>query len=216
MALASCRFDRLDVDTAEAARLYELLDAGERAQAAAYRFDTHRRRFVVRRGRLREWLAPRAGIAPGAITFAANAYGKPSVTGWAGFFSASHSGEWMMLAEGDAEIGCDIERVDAKLDWPPLAAGLFAPAERAALAALDPSEGRASFFRCWARKEAFVKAIGHGLSWPLESFEVAVGPAPSLRRGGNGWAIAAPSHAGHACALVVREHGNALDWSIAA
>ena len=97
--------------------------------------------------------------------------------------------------------------------WPDarLAASLFAPAERSALAALCPEDGQRAFFDCWARKEAFVKALGLGLSYPLDAFAVAIGPQPELLAGGAGWTLAAlPLGPDFAGAVVMADDGQGL------
>lgn len=218
VARVAVRVDRLDVEAGEVARLAALLSPPEREQAARYRFDLHRRRFIVRRGRLREGLAPLADLPPARLTFGENAWGKPELNGWPGHFSLSHSGEAMMLALSDQPVGCDIEAIQPDLDWPPLAGRFFTAEEQAALHALaraDAEEGRRAFFRCWARKEAFVKALGRGLSYPLDAFEVSVAPHAALHRGGEGWAIMAAdvkadAGADHTGAVVARDDGTPL------
>jgi len=203
MAIA-VHFARLDVAAEEEARLAALLDAGERAHAARFRFGRDRRRFVVRRARARQWLAEAAGGDPAGLRFTANAHGKPRLA-HGPHFSLSHSGETMMLAIGDVELGCDIEAIDPAVDWEPLARAFFAPAEVAALAALAPEAARTAFFTCWSRKEAFVKAIGLGLSYPLTAFTVSIGSAPAILSGGEGWkARAVEPPAGQRAALVVK------------
>jgi len=201
VASVEIRFDRLDVEPAEVAYLARLLDAEECERAARFRFEADRRRFIVRRGRLRERLGERTGQAPERLAFGIGPFGKPELPGGPRF-SLSHSGERMMLAISDVEVGCDIERHRPLDDWRAIADRLFAPGERAQLAALDEAEGRAAFFRCWARKEAFVKALGQGLSYPLDAFEVTVGPEARLLRGGEGWRIAVVK-AGSDCAAAV-------------
>lgn len=180
------RYGRLDVTTDEQAQLAALLDADEHARAARFRFDADRRRFVVRRGRARQWLAAETGNDPARLAFTITAHGKPMLTDGPSF-SLSHSGEMMMLAIADRAIGCDIERIDADLDWPPLARSFFARDEITALESLPDATARAAFFACWSRKEAFVKALGLGLSYPLDAFTVSVGGAPTLLAGGDGW-----------------------------
>jgi len=212
MAAVAVHFDTLEAGVAEVARLALLLDPAERERASRFRFDRDRRRFVVRRAKLRLLLAERAGRAPEALAYAASSHGKPALPG-AGFcFSLSHSGERMMLAIAEGEVGCDIEAVDETIDWREIADGLFAAAERDALAALPEAEGRRAFFECWARKEAFVKALGLGLSYPLDAFHVSVTPEARLLRGGEGWMIAATDALlGHAAAVVARDDGMPLE-----
>lgn len=204
MTAPAVRFARLDVDAAEQARLASLLAPDEHARAARFRYARDRRRFVVRRGLAREWLAEAAGGDPAGLRFATSDHGKPCLPGGP-HFSLSHSGETMMLAIGDAELGCDVEAIDDTLDWRPLARTFFAPAETAALTALAPAAARPAFFACWSLKEAFVKALGRGLSYPLDAFTVTITGAPAIQSGGDGWAvheIAAPT--GHQAALVAR------------
>lgn len=214
MARAWVQHDRLDVDAGELAALSGALGDDERVRADRFRFARDRRRFIVRRARLRQWLGAWVDRAPESLTFGENSHGKPLLLDGPPF-SLSHSGETMLLAIGDAGIGCDIEWIDPALDWAPLAESLFAPAERAALAALPLEAGRRAFFACWARKEAFVKALGLGLSYPLDAFDVSVGAGAALLSGGEGWAIAAgPVVPGYATAVVARDDGTPLTLTL--
>lgn len=197
-------FERLDVGEGEVAALAATLSDEEQAHARRFRFALHRRRFVVRRARLRMWAGTRLGLPPRAVEITTDVHGKPAVTGLDGHFNASHSGELMLIAAADVPLGCDIERIDPGIDWQPLAERLFAAEERAALAALPGEAGRTAFFRVWARKEAFVKAIGEGLAYPLDAFAVGCETEPQLLRGGEGWSIAALPLPEHACAVVAR------------
>lgn len=215
MAAVELRTATLDVGDAEVARLSELLDHDERARAERFRFARDRRRFIVRRARLREWLGEHVGEAPDRLAFARSDHGKPALTGGP-CFSLSHSGDLMMLAVADVEIGCDIEWIDLALDWQPLARSLFARPEYGALDALPAAAARRAFFECWARKEAFVKAIGLGLSYPLEAFTVSVGARARLIDGAPGWAIASSSPDAHyAGAVVAHDDGTPLSIRIA-
>jgi len=170
---------------------HALLSNAERAQADNFRFAIHRRRFVMRRALLRRVLAPHLGVSPARLAFGAGANGKPTVIDGPEF-SVSHSRDTAMIAIGDMPLGCDIEWRDPALASPEIAARFFAPAEIAALDALPPERWLAGFFDCWARKEAYVKAIGEGLSHPLDGFEVSVDPETPARmvKAQKGWSIA--------------------------
>jgi 4'-phosphopantetheinyl transferase len=174
----------LQADPPELARCWALLGDGERERAGRFRYEITRRRFVVRRARLRERLAALTGARPAALRFATDRFGKPRLADGPAF-SASHTGERWLIAVGAAELGADIEAINPAAEWRDIARTLFAPAEAAAIAT------RRAFFDCWARKEAFVKAVGQGLSYPLDAFEVSVERDATLGRGGDGWRIAA-------------------------
>ena len=208
MARVTLRLATLAAPVDEVARLTQIIDDAERVRAARFAGEVHRRRFIVRRGRLREMLGAAVGEPPGALRFSYNAYGKPELAGAPLHFSASHSRDTMALAISDVPVGCDIEAVDEGLDWRPIAARLFAPEEQEELAGLPPQEAAIGFFGCWARKEAFVKALGQGLSYPLDAFAVSCGPVARLTRGasfgGHGWAMAETDIPGFAGAVVAR------------
>src|ERR1700749_2443744 len=74
----------------------------------------------------------------------------------------------------DAEVGIDVEAVRPIEDRDSIAAMHFSEYEQAALAAEPEHEKTAAFFRCWTRKEAFIKANGAGLSIPLDTFAVSL------------------------------------------
>jgi 4'-phosphopantetheinyl transferase len=210
MAAVAVHHGRLDLAAGEVERLAALLAPEEHAQAARYRFARDRRRFVVRRARLRQCLSAQAGIAPERLVLVEGPFGKPALAGGP-HFSLSHSGEHWALAIAGVPIGVDVEQLNPAIDHADIAKGLFGPRECAALAALPADRAPRGFFDCWARKEAFVKAIGLGLSYPLDAFEVSVAEAARLRVGGEGWAIRelaiAPELAG---AVVAQDDGRPL------
>ncbi len=156
--------------------LLGLLDPAERERAARFRSERDRQRFVARRGQLRVLIGAELDRAPEEIAFDYNAFGKPAVRGGGGLcFSVSSSGSLglCVIAHG-VEVGCDIERRDPALADRATAERLFAPGERRALDRLSPEQWLEGFFNCWTRKEAFVKALGRGMSHPLDSFVVSL------------------------------------------
>jgi 4'-phosphopantetheinyl transferase len=174
-------------DAAELQLLAGLLDPDERRRATRFVFPLHRGRYVAGRGLLRRILARYLGVLPGSLLFEYNAHGKPALR-LSGIddappltFNLSHSDDELVVAVSRGRmVGIDIERVpdadDHTLDTAEIAERFFSPEERRALAELAPGERRRGFFACWTRKEAFIKALGGGLSVPLDAFDVTVGP----------------------------------------
>lgn len=173
----------LDVGAKDLARYAAWLDIAERERAARFRHDRDRDRFVARRGQLRELLGHDLGIAPDALWLAEDAHGKPELLDDPDLrFNLSHSnGRALIATARDAAIGCDIEWRNPELACPKVAERLFAPKEYDALMALPSEQWVAGFFNCWTRKEAYVKALGLGLSYPLDAFTVTVAPGEPAR-----------------------------------
>jgi 4'-phosphopantetheinyl transferase len=97
-------------------------------------------------------------------------------------FNASNSGNLAAYAFAHGcEIGVDVERHRALPDFENIARRFFSPEETAELLELSPGEKTSAFFNCWTRKEAFIKALGGGLSIPLDSFRVTLGPGVAAR-----------------------------------
>jgi 4'-phosphopantetheinyl transferase len=204
-------FGSLDLAATEVERLALLLAPEERARAARFAFAEGRRRFIVRRARLRETLAAVVGTSPERLVYTENGYGKPMLAEGALHFSASHSHELWAVALAAQEVGVDVEHHQPDLDWRDLAAGLFRADERAALDALAYDDAVRGFFDCWARKEAFVKAIGQGLSYPLDAFAVSVTRETRLLAGANGWTMTGLSLADrYSGALVTVDTGSPI------
>jgi len=94
-----------------------------------------------------------------------------------------------------------------------IARRFFSSDEQSQLAALPADEKVAAFFRCWTRKEAYIKARGLGLSLPLDSFDVSLAPgepAALLRGAGNYSVRELPAPEGFAAAVVAE----GTDWEV--
>ncbi len=206
---ASIALIDLDLSREELAACAEWLDAGERARAARFRHERDRDRFVARRGKVRELLGRDLGIAPGKLRIEADAHGKPVLPDAPDLhFNLSHSNGYALVATARGRaIGCDIEWRNPELACPRVARRLFARKEYSALAALPPPLWVAGFYNCWTRKEAYVKALGLGLSYPLDAFTVSVAPGEPARFTSDeqGWTLASFEPVpGYQAALVVR------------
>lgn len=164
----------------ELARFAALVSDDERSRADRFTFPGLRERFLGGRGVLRTILARYLHSPPERIRFAYNNFGKPALLDEASGglrFNLSHTGELALLGVARGrEIGVDVERHRREVNCEQLAEHFFSPAEVESLAALAPGERRRAFFACWSRKEAYIKAVGRGLSTPLDGFAVSVAP----------------------------------------
>ncbi len=159
-----------------------LLSPDELERAGRFRFDENRTEYVVARGTLRTLLAAYLSRSARDLTFVYSEYGRPSLTAEssAGMlnFNIAHSGNVALLAFAyGRRIGIDVERVRRNFVTSEVAERFFSAAEREALRQLSEEERHDAFFRCWTRKEAFIKALGEGLSHPLDQFDVTLTPA---------------------------------------
>ncbi|MEP7356799.1 MAG: 4'-phosphopantetheinyl transferase superfamily protein [Anaerolineales bacterium] len=168
---------RLALPPLRLAELAATLDAGERERAARFLQPLHRDRFIAAHGWLRQLLGRCLLADPASLRFSAGPQGKPALPASAALqFNLAHSGEVALiaLARGRA-VGVDVEQVRAMPDAEAIAARFFSTAEQAALAALPPAGRNAAFFNLWTRKEAWIKATGAGLSYPIAQLTVALG-----------------------------------------
>jgi len=175
----------LDVPPARMDALSGHLDPAERTRAARMADPDRAARFVVGRGRLREVLGGLMGCAPRDVPLAQTARGKPVLAeGAAGrgpAFNLSHAGGWAALVAGAHGLALGIDIEPHRPISPGLPDRVFSPDERADLAALPPGDRQAGFFNGWTRKEALLKALGAGLSRPLDSFDVTLTPGLPAR-----------------------------------
>ena len=158
-----------------------LLSGAERERASRFAFPRDARRFIVGRARLRQLLAARLGVRPESVELAYGARGKPALANPGRDsdlrFSLSRRDDIAVYALSfGREVGIDVEAVRMIRDADAIAARWFSRGEHDAYQALDQREKPLGFFNCWTRKEAFVKALGDGLSYGLDRFEVSLSP----------------------------------------
>ena len=158
----------------------ELLQPDEVARANRFYFEKDRKHFVVARGFLRVLLGWYLRADPRRLQFAYGAWGKPSLDGEFREsqlrFNMSHShGVALYAVTEGREIGVDVEQVRADFASDNVARRFFSPLEVGVLCELPEDDRVAAFFRCWTRKEAYIKATGRGMSQPLDGFDVTLG-----------------------------------------
>ena len=167
----------LDVSALEVADLKKVLSPDEMERAERYRFDQHRNEFILTRAVLRMVLASYTAQSPESLSFDYSAQGKPALKNGPPDlrFNLSHTEGLAVLAlVREREIGVDAEKICAQPDAQKLAKRFFSAREQLFLGKLSGDELQRAFFRCWTRKEAYIKAKGEGLSIPLHAFDVSL------------------------------------------
>ncbi len=169
-----------------------ILDEAERDRATRFRFEPDHRRFVQRHAFARVVLAGYLGCDPARIAFRIAPGGKPRIDGCDDLsFNLSHDDDLTVLVVGDGRpVGVDVERVRPVDAVDQLVVGLFTPNEVGTVCAAPLAARSLTFLDLWTRKEAVVKAMGVGLSLPLDEFTVLAGT-------GTGSVVGRPHHAGH-------------------
>ena len=163
----------LGVDAAQILGMKAILAIDEQQRAARFRAPLDRTAYVIGRGVLRLIVAQCIGISAERLRFEYNQFGKPYLADASSKiplqFNVSHSGRLVLiaLARGRA-VGIDVEQTQDGFEMEPIA--------QLVLQSLPAHLRRDAFFACWTRKEAYIKAVGNGLSLPLNQFDVCILP----------------------------------------
>jgi 4'-phosphopantetheinyl transferase len=214
-------------DPAAAQACAALLTEAERARAARFHFDRHRREYLATHALARIALSHAHPLPPQEWRYAVNAYGKPSPLPECGVrFNQSNSVELAVCLvsappapyaprPGDAnlipEVGVDVEALSRAEEIVRLAPDVFSPAERRQLDELPAVARSNRAVSLWTLKEAYMKARGVGLLMPLRAFSFVFGDAqkvrlevdPGIDEDPERWRFTLLNHASHRIALVV-------------
>ena len=175
-----------------------LLSKDELARASRFGLDEVQDIYTITHGLLRLLLSQYLACRPGDLRFVEGTHGKPELIGSELKFNISHSARTGLLAfTRGRDIGVDVERMNPQKATDQLAKRAFSEWEYKQIAALGRDQRTEAFFNCWTRKEAFIKALGKGLTFPLDAFDVSMQPgrtAQLLRvegsnKKGSGWTM---------------------------
>lgn len=152
----------------------EVLSASERSRFRRMRSVGKRREYLAGRSAMRRVLGPLIDMEPRDVPIESGVHGKPEIGGHDGLhFNLSHSGDRALLAVSrHGPIGVDIEVARPGRPFRRLARRFFHPAEYDWLQGLPAGDSAAGFYRLWTLKEAYLKAIGTGLTLSSRAFEV--------------------------------------------
>lgn len=167
----------LDFDDESIAAFFNLLSDDEIQIALRFRFDCHRKQYIASHGLLRSILCEYIRIEPQFLTFRTNQYGKPRLSSNRNIsdirFNISHSHKLCVIAVAkELEIGIDIEFIHRDINFLEIAKSVFSKNDLATYRSMPENVQKIVFFRCWTRKEAYLKAKGKGLSPNLDQLEV--------------------------------------------
>ncbi len=218
---------RVDLEAvgSDESRWQKVLSSDETIRASRFHFARDRQRFVAARALLRIILSAYLATDPNQLRFSYSKKEKPclgpahadsGVT-----FNVSHSGGIALLAfSRRRDIGVDVEQVRSDFDLEAIARRFFSAVEQKQLDAAPAEEKPEAFFRCWTRKEAYIKATGDGLSLPLSQFDVSLATKeetnallatrPDASEAGHWRLQEVPAGSGYVAALCVRGQ----DWKL--
>jgi len=169
----------LNVSVENEQRLRSLLSEDELIRADRLRLDQHRRRFIVTRASLRQILSGYLSVSPVDLIFDYGPHGKPSLVlseeKSLVNFNVAHSKDTALYAfSRERQLGIDIEFIRDKTDYIGISKNWFRTSELKKLKACSEDQRRRCFFRGWTRKEAYLKALGEGIAYGLDRFEVSL------------------------------------------
>ena len=152
----------------------QFLDQSELQRVEQFTNRSARVAYTESRGRLRLLLGEKLDCDPKSLRIQKTGDGKPNLADYPNFaFNQSHSGDKLIIAAGfGCLIGVDIEIIKPRYNLPGLVEKCFADEEQAYWWRTPEQEKLAEFYKFWTRKEAFVKAVGKGISLGMNTFAI--------------------------------------------
>lgn len=185
VAIWYCDTEAVGAD--ELARLDRRLSTDERMRRDRFVFERDRHDFTVAHAVARRALSHYAERAPEEWRFRTDSFGKPAIVEpQAGMppltFNLSHTRGLVACAVArGTRLGIDIERIEQVTEFEEIACRFFSPTEVCMLNACAPEEYSTRFLELWTLKEAYLKAIGRGMSVPLDSFAILFGADDGIK-----------------------------------
>ena len=148
--------------------LLQIISKENRERCSRFKFKKDALRTLYGELILRHVLVHNFSLKNEDIEILKNELGKPYVRGFPIHFNISHSGDYVVCAFSEQEVGIDIEQIK-EVDLS-IAKRFFCQCEYDDLFAQDDSNRINYFFSLWTLKESYMKWLGGGMSIPLDSF----------------------------------------------
>lgn len=161
------------LDGAHFEKLMEFLSEEKQQQIYRFRRKEDAQRAIASEALIRHIIIGMLPIRNKDIVLMKNEYGKPYLRDYPNLqFNVSHSGEWVVCAVNHLQVGIDVEHIQP-IDMK-IAKRFFSNEEYCDLMDKDPAEQLVYFYDLWTLKESYIKALGKGLSIPLDSFSLKI------------------------------------------
>ena len=158
--------------------LWSILSQDERDRALRFKFSHHRDRYIAARGILRRTLGTYLLVEPQTLSFSLGPRGKPYLDNQNAVFckfNVAHSHDLALYAiSQDQEVGIDVESHRKNIDYQRMIPRILTENEASQFWALPRGDQQNAFFSCWTKKEAYLKARGSGLGFPLKHITVGI------------------------------------------
>ncbi|SFJ64521.1 4'-phosphopantetheinyl transferase family protein [Thermoflavimicrobium dichotomicum] len=157
--------------------LFDALSPAEKHKAQQFHFQKDQHAYIISHGAVRWILSHYLNVSPAQIIFGTEDHGKPVIlepSMPALHFNLSHSGSRALLAVSHHPVGIDIEQIKPDFNFTELVSHIMSPPEQQCFMKLPKEKQRDHFFLLWTRKEAYIKAIGKGLSYPLKKLTISL------------------------------------------
>ena len=156
------------------------LPESSRASVLKFRKPADLQRSLLGEALARAQLSRVSGIPAIDLTIVRTEKGKPHLEDIPDLhYNISHSGEWVVMAQSDMEVGIDVERI--REPQYRIAERFFSAQELQELNRLNGKAKKEFFFDLWTLKESYLKLLGKGLTKSLGSF--------TLKRGKGGFRL---------------------------
>ncbi|MEZ5320028.1 MAG: 4'-phosphopantetheinyl transferase superfamily protein [Vicinamibacterales bacterium] len=169
-------------DPARVARACGWLDEAERHRFDRFRHDVDRHMFLLGRAMSRAIVGRLDDVSPTAWRWREGPHGRPEIAAATDLrFNLAHSAGLVVCAAARGrDVGVDVEDLARRPVEPEIVPRYCAPREAADIRACGAAGWHARFLAYWTLKEAYLKALGLGISVPLAEIEFSLGPPPTV------------------------------------
>lgn len=172
----------LSTPKADLKQLLSELSEEEQNIAMRFKFEKHRRRYIVSHAAMRHILAAQLKTPEHDLKIEINENKKPYIQNNPLYFNLSHSKEMALLALSyQGIVGIDVEFMNPVIDMMGIAERYFHPVEYDQLKRMPEENRDQYFYHCWTGKEAFLKAKGVGIANYLKMFALDIQDLKKLK-----------------------------------